>query len=168
MRNSFLHFSLKILSLRITQHYSPSYSIILILCPLKRTRNKVFSFSQAVPRLSSTLLACWLALPPIPRNLVSLGATRRQVDAKCNLPKTQKRGEPHPAIRMESPSKLQRLLFLFLFFCLLLLLLFFEKLIHIVLRSLIIFHLLPCLAVFSICLFQSGCPPAWQLSCLLC
>ena len=31
------------------------------------SNNKVFSFSQAVPRLSSTLLACWLALPPIPQ-----------------------------------------------------------------------------------------------------
>ena len=38
---------------------------------VKRTHNKVFSFSQAVPRLSSTLLACWLALPPIPQCLLA-------------------------------------------------------------------------------------------------
>ena len=42
------------------------------------TRIRAFSFSQAVPRLSSTLLACWMALPPIPQNLVSLGATHHK------------------------------------------------------------------------------------------
>ena len=113
----------------------------------------IFHFrKQCLCTYKDSLLVGWHC-PQSPENLVSLGATHRQVDAKCNLRKTQKRGEPHPAIRIEFPSKLQSLFFLFLFFCLLLLLLFFKKLIHIVLCSLIIFHLLPCLAVLGIGLF---------------
>ena len=59
-----------------------THIILLIYCPLNRTFNYVFSFSQAGHRGSSARLCLLVVIPPIPLNLV---ITRSHASDKLTL-----------------------------------------------------------------------------------